>query len=204
MVADPITAICHRDYYPAYHNSGTRAIADIDLIALHDTEGGTAESNARYFKSSGSGGSTQLVVDDIECQRCLPNSAICWGAASAPQISANSRGFHIEQVGFAKWSAVVWKKHLKTLQRAAWKTAFHARAFDIPIVFLTASALVANPRAKGITTHNEISKASRELDKAHYWKYGHTDPGPFWPRRLFMFYVQQFDDDMTLTDPTNE
>jgi hypothetical protein len=175
-VNDPLQAPCHKDFYPAYRNSGTRSLSEIKWVVLHSTEGGTAASIARYFFSPSAGGSTHLVVDDKECQRCLPNQAVPWGASGA-----NTAGFHIEQCGFAKWSTVIWKSHLNTLKRAAYKTAFHCKRFGIPLVFLKADDLKAGRR--GITTHVECSKA---------FGGSHWDPGPGWPRPLFMFYVRKY------------
>lgn len=187
-MTQPIKAPCRMDYYPAYRQSGTRPVSAIKWIVLHSTEGGTAASIARYFKSSSAGGSTHLVVDDKECQRCLPNSAVPWGASGA-----NTAGFHIEQCGFAKWSTVIWKSHLNTLKRAAFKTALHCHKFGIPPVFRVAADLRAG--RPGITTHVECSKA---------FGGSHWDPGPGWPKWLFMRYVRSYLDDLTMTDPTDE
>ncbi len=186
-MTDAIAASCRMTYYPAYHNSGTRSIDDIKWIVLHDEEAPTAASAASYFRSPSSGGSAHLCVDDEACYRCLANTDIPWGAASA--FSANTHGFHIEQAGYAKWSAVIWKSHLKTLQRAAYKTAYHCKKFGIPVQFVTASDL---PNKRGITTHNEISAASRRIDPNNAYKYSHSDPGPFWPRTLFMALVKSY------------
>lgn len=174
---DPIKADCRRDFYPAAHQSGRRKLSDVIWIVLHDTEGGTAAGIARYFQSPGAGGSAHLVVDDDACYRCLPNSAIPWGAPGA-----NREGFHIEQCGFARWSAVVWRKHWRTLQRAAYKTALHCALFDIPPVFRTAPEL--RRRLPGVTTHVEVSRA--------FGLSTHTDPGPAWPRSLFMRLVRRY------------
>lgn len=176
MAPDPIKAVCRRDSYPALRRSGSRPISAIKWIVLHSTEGGTASSIARFFQSPNAGGSTHLVVDDQECQRCLPNSAICWGAPGA-----NTNGFHIEQCGYARWEREDWLRHEKTLRRAAFKTAFHCNAFGIPAVFLKAADLKAGKR--GITTHVECSRAFGGT---------HWDPGDGWPRDLFMRYVRQY------------
>ena len=176
MPADPIPAECRRDYYPAFRTSGRRPLSAIKWIVLHSTEGGTAESVARYFQSPSAGGSTHLVVDDLECQRCLPNGAVSWGAKGA-----NFAGFHIEQCGFAKWSAVIWRSHLATLKRAAYKTAWHCRAFGLPAVFVKAADLKAG--RPGITTHVECSRA---------FGGSHWDPGPGYPRYLFMVLVRRY------------
>jgi len=175
---DAFSKPCSKAYYPASQRSGERPLKDIRLIVMHDTEGGTAESIARYFASASAGGSTHLVVDDVECYRCLANTMVPWGAPGA-----NYQGFHIEQCGYARWSAVIWRSHLRTLKRAAYKAAFHCVKFDIPAVFLDAVDLKAG--RKGITTHAECTKAFGPSS-------GHTDPGPFWPRRLFMSLVRKY------------
>jgi hypothetical protein len=182
-VADPIRALCARDNYPASRTSGRRPLSAIKWIVLHSTEGGTAASVARYFKSPSASGSTHLVVDDVQCQRCLPNSARCWGAKGA-----NLNGFHIEQCGFAKWSSDVWKSHRATLERAAYKTALHCDKFGIPPVFRDAADLEAG--RPGITTHVECSTA---------FGGSHWDPGPGWPRSLFMSYVKRYLKEMQAT-----
>jgi hypothetical protein len=184
----PITAVCDRTYFPAYRHSGRREENEIKWAILHDEEAPTAESAARYFKSSNAGGSAHLCVDDLKCFRCLPNDAIPWGASSA--FGANTHGFHIEQAGYAKWTGTVWRaKHMRALNRAAYKTALHCYKFGIPVQFVTAAQL---PHRFGITTHAEVTKASKRLDPAHAWQYTHTDPGFGWPRRLFMARVRAY------------
>lgn len=172
---DPINAPCRRDYN-AVHTSGTRDVKSIKWIVLHDEEAKSAVSAASWFANPASGGSAHLCVDDQCCQRALPNTAIAWGAPGA-----NDNGFHIEQAGFAKWSAVVWKSHLGTLKRAAYKTAFHCNQFGIPVRFVRAPGLKVG--LKGITTHAECTKA---------FGGDHTDPGPLWPRPLFMALVRRY------------
>ena len=174
---------CSLTYFPAYHTSGTRPLDLVRWIVMHDEEAPTARSAAEYFKSPDSGGSAHLCVDDQKCFRCLANDVIPWGARSC--ILANERGFHIEQAGYAAWSAVLWQKHWRTLNRAAYKTAVHCKVFGLPVQFVTAAELP-------VTTHAEITKASKRLDPAHAWRYTHTDPGPLWPRRLFMRQVAKY------------
>lgn len=184
---DPISAACSREFSAA-HTSGHRARSQVHLIVLHDEEAASARSAAAWFANPASAGSAHLCVDDKECYRTLGPLEIPWGAASA--IGANTGGFHIEQAGYARWSAVVWLSHLNTLRRAAWKTAVWAKYFNIPLRFVDADALKVG--ARGITTHNEVSAASRALDPAHAYRYSHSDPGPFWPRRTFMLLVRRY------------
>lgn len=181
MAGKPLNSTCNT-HYEAVHKSGTRKLDEITLVVMHDTEGGTAESVARYFTEEASGGSAHLAVDDKECYRCLANNEVPWGAPGA-----NQQGFHIEQCGFARWSPVIWLTHRSLLRRAAYKAAFHCVKFGIPPVFIQAGAVAAGKR--GITTHAEVTKAYPALAA----KYGsHSDPGPFWPRRTFMKFVRQY------------
>jgi len=186
MIFKPIATPCSREFYPASRTSGKRPLNGITLIVWHDEEASTARSAAIYFhdprkpQDGGPGGSAHLCVDDDECYRCLPNEAIPWGAPNA-----NENGFHIEQAGFAKWSAVIWRKHVNTLRRCAYKTAVHCKQFGIPTVFLKAADLKAGKH--GITTHREVSKAFGGT---------HTDPGPLYPIPLVMWLVRRYYKDL--------
>ena len=168
---------CEKTHYPAYRVSGTRRLTDVRLIVLHSTEGGTAESVARYFASRSAAGSAHLVIDDGERERCLPNSAVPWAAPGA-----NTNGFHIEMCGYAKWGKLTWLRHREMLKRSAYKTAFHAKVFKIPLVSLKSADLRAGKA--GITTHVEVSRAWGKSD--------HWDPGPGFPMWLFMKYVRDY------------
>src|ERR1041384_1633250 len=131
----------------ASRTSGTRSYSEIDMEVLHDTEGGTALSNARYFHDSrtpaqgGPGGSAHRTVDDNACYLCLRPNEIPWGAASA--FGANTHGMHLEMAAKAAWAPLVWTSHRRMLQRAAFKTAYDCVKFKIPVRFLFASDLVA-------------------------------------------------------------
>jgi hypothetical protein len=189
MASRPISANCNLDFLPAYHESGTRRIQDIDLFVLHDTESapGSARNIAAYFQSSGSGGSAHLVVDDNDCYRCLNNNVIPWAAPPC-----NTNGFHIEQCGYAKWSKATWLLHIKTIRRAAYKIAQHKKQFkaagnNIPLFFVDAAGLKAGQR--GITTHAEITKA--------FGKSTHTDPGTGYPTGLLCWLARRYYKQMT-------
>jgi len=120
-----------------------------------------------------------LVGDDDHCYRCLADNVIPWGAPGA-----NEQGFHIEQCGYAAWTAPEWKQHLGTLKRAAFKTAYHCHKFGIPVTFVTAAGLRAGKH--GITTHAEVSKAWPNDSGNHH------DPGTGWPRTSFMTWVRLY------------
>lgn len=174
----PIQSNCKTTYKASRH-SGVRPVSSVKWIVMHDTEGGTARSIAQYFSGSGAGGSAHLVVDDNDCYRCLTNEQVPWGAPGA-----NETGFHIEQCGFASWTAQEWEKHTSLLHRAAFKAAWHCRLFKIPAQFVDAAGLLAGKR--GITTHAEVSKAFPNSSGNHH------DPGTGWPQGLFVSLVKHY------------
>src|SRR3954469_15364226 len=134
-VSSPIAADC-RTTFRATKDSGHRGLAEVRLIVMHDTEGGTAEAVARYFASSAATGSAHLVVDENACYRTLPNDVIPHAAPGA-----NTSGLHNEMCGFAWWSAAIWTSDLRTLNRAAYKAAYHCILFGVPPVWLSADGL---------------------------------------------------------------
>lgn len=176
---DAITRAC-RTNYKAYHQSGTRPTSAISLIVLHSTEGGGSAKNvAKYFESPNSGGSAHLVVDDNACYRCLPNTIVPWGAPGA-----NTNGFHIEQLGYAAWTSSEWLKHPNMLRRAAYKVAYHANLFHIPLTFVNAAGLKAGKR--GVTTHAEVSKAFPNNAGNHH------DPGIGYPMSQVLEWAKEY------------
>jgi len=188
----PITANCSREF-TATRTSGTREPGSVRWIVLHDAEALNARGVARFFATDSATGSAHLVVDDDECYRTLANDAIPWGAASA--FGANLHGFHIEQCGRAGWSENEWLLHRETVRRAAYKTSLHCLLFNVPPVFVFAAQL---PHIDGITTHREVTFASKRIDPNHASVYTHTDPGMNWPRRWFMSRVREFYRDLSV------
>lgn len=183
---DPITAPPRRTYH-AVHASGTRSLSDIRWVVLHDEEAPTAESAARYFTNEDSGGSAHECVDGSVCFQTLDAKRIPWAAPGA-----NTKGYHIEQAGYARWLRWIWKSKANWLivQRAAWRTAVACHDYNLGRPkFVNAAGLVRN--LKGITTHAEVTKAFPELAR----KSGsHTDPGPGWPRDDFIATAQEYYD----------
>jgi hypothetical protein len=173
----PFAATCRRRF-TAVHNSGTRPLSAITHIVLHSTEGDTAAGAASWFANPASGGSAQLVVDDRECYRTLDDTRIPWGAPGA-----NKDGFHIEHAGHASWSRQKWMSHEQTLRRGAFKAAFHAVKFGIPLRLLSASDL--SHGRSGLVTHATVSQVFHG---------DHTDPGGGFPLDHYMQLVKQFAD----------
>lgn len=170
---------CSKEY-KASRESGYRPSRDIKWVVLHSTEGSTARSAAIWFSNpiacekGGPCGSAHIVVDDNECYRTLSDSRIPWGAKGT-----NKKGLHIEHAGYAKWSFLSWYRHLPTLRRGAYRVAKWCYDYHIPATWLSSSDLFAGK--SGITSHRNCSKA---------FGGSHWDPGPFFPRRLYMRYVR--------------
>jgi hypothetical protein len=170
-------ALCLRDF-KAFRTQGTRAASQIRLIIIHSTEGHSARSSANWFANPRSEGSAHILVDDNECYRTLDDTVIPWGAPGA-----NTRGFHIEHSGFAKWDRAKWMSHEQTLRRGAFKSAFHAIKFGIPIRLLNADDLKRG--RSGFATRATVTKF-------HPSKGRHTDPGPGFPLDFYMELVKEF------------
>ena len=177
-----LRANCRRDYRAA-HDSGTIPGRPIDWVVLHSAEAPSALAVARWFADPRSGGSTQLCVDADFCFRTLPDDAIPWAAPNA-----NTRGVHIEQAGYARWTRRTWRRNGRIIRRAAFKTAQTCKRHRIPVRFIDADGL-ASGRC-GITTHAEVSKwsATAGLPGDH----SHTDPGRGYPIRAFLFLTRLY------------
>lgn len=163
--------------FRAVHDSGARVASDIGWVVIHCTEGDTAESAARWFTNSASEGSANLVVDDDECYRTVPDLVIPW---AAPPL--NKRGFHIELAGYVAWTRARWLNQGLTLQRAAYKTAHRCFTYKVPPRQVGPVGLLLG--RKGVTSHNAIRLAWRKTN--------HTDPGPAFPWDTFMLMVQRY------------
>ena len=160
--------------YRAAHDSGPRGRSAIRHIVIHDTEGGTARSVAAFFASTAQA-STQLVVDDHECYRCVPDLVIPWGAPGV-----NTSGLHIEHCGFAHWDRDEWLRHRPMLKRSAGHAAAWCLRYGIPRRWV--GPLGLKLKRKGFTTHADASRA--------FTPGGHTDPGPGFPKDLYMALVK--------------
>ena len=119
----------------AKHDSGPPNASAIRHVVVHATEGGTAASVAAFFATTARA-STQLVVDDLECYRCVPDLVIPWGAPGV-----NTSGLHVENCGFARWTRETWLEHDAMLLRSAAKAALWCWTFGIPRRWLTVTQL---------------------------------------------------------------
>jgi hypothetical protein len=172
-----IGVTCRDRFTAVHHSPGTRPESAIKYIVIHSTEGDTAAGAASWFANPESEGSAHLVVDDRECYRTLANKLIPWGAPGT-----NRTGFHIEHAGHANWPRQKWMSHPQTLRRGAFKAAFHAVKFGIPLRLLSVSDL--RQGRSGFVTHATATKAFNPG--------GHTDPGAGFPLDHYMQLVKRF------------
>lgn len=166
-------------YIPGYpgHTSGTQKT--VNRIVIHGTVSptvkGGARSVARYFQSSGAGGSAHYIVDPGEVVRCYSESTICWHAPP----NAGSIGIELcdPQAGSSsRWSNVA---HEAMLKLAAKLTREVAARHGVPLRRLSVADLKAG--RKGICGHVDVSNAFRQTN--------HTDPGAGFPWAHFMQLV---------------
>ena len=175
-------AACDRTYTATYHG-GTRPLSQIVWLVLHDTEGSTAEGAAVYFQEQASlppnkrTGSAHFCIDSNHCYRTLDPTTIAYAAFSP----ANELGLHFEQAGFAAWTRSQWLTSGRgTIERTAYRVAYWSRQLGIPLRWLSDTQLKAQT-VKGVTTHWQITRCFPAGGLA-----SHTDPGPNYPRDIFM------------------
>jgi len=163
-------------------------------IVLHDTEShegpGAAEAGAQFDAVRTDEVSTHRICDQDSTVQCVPDDCISF--AHSP---VNDWGKALEICGTVSQSAAEWRDPPGQLEQVAWNVAdWWKRKIDAglnpgPLRFLYAEDLAANMRQHGITTHNEISRATRMPGQVQDWMRttgqggsDHTDPGPnFYP-----------------------
>lgn len=165
----------------AYHfSAGTNL--PVTRIVLHDEEYPpsvhSAEDVAGYFAKASSGGSAHYVVDADSVEHPLSDATIAWHAPP------NKGSIGIEHDGYARYSDADWAQtgSRATLARSAVLCATLCVRHGIPVVFLTAAQLKANPAARGITTHAQVTLAFRQSD--------HMDPGDHFPIQAYLTAVR--------------
>jgi hypothetical protein len=172
----PVKYTVQRDYFPALRQSGTRRLAVIEWLVLHDMEStnltGAAEGVGAWFRNSQVQASTHYGIDNNSIQQYLALTTIPWGAPGA-----NLNGIHYEQMGKASWSREQWFDKAKpTLDRTAWLLAknhnrLEAANVHVPLRALTDAEL--RDHKHGITTHRQLTRALGIGT--------HTDPGSGYP-----------------------
>lgn len=150
-----------------------RARASVDLIVLHCMEApeasGRAESCAAWMASERAPmASAHYFVD---CDSVVQGVADHFVAYAAP--GANHNGVQVEHAGYARQSRGEWLDDFgqRMLALSVQLSARLCRQWKIPATFVRAQDL--RLRARGITTHHEVSLAFGKSD--------HHDPGPGFP-----------------------
>lgn len=148
----------------------------INKIVIHSMEaankGDTAERVGRYFQNLPLSRPASAHVG------CDMNSRVRYVADTDVAFAApgtNHDGLHLELAGYAKYDAGQWSQveMMAMMQQAAEQVREWSEQFNIPLIFLDAALMRANPDARGVTTHHEVSQAFR--------KSSHWDPGRHFP-----------------------
>ncbi len=167
----------------------TRVAAPIAkrLIVIHDMEypekPDSAEWCSRYFagqEGPAPQASAHACVDSDSIVQCVPWDQVAWHAPGA-----NQWGIGIEHAGYNKQELADWMDSYSQmmLRLSAWLVAQLCTRFAIPVDFLDADELAAaGEKARGITTHWEVSKAFK--------KSTHCDPGKGFPMGDYLRWVR--------------
>jgi N-acetyl-anhydromuramyl-L-alanine amidase AmpD len=153
----------------------------VDLVVLHDMEAperpGTAEGCARYFATCRAQRSAHHCVDVDSIVQCVREEDVAWHAPGA-----NHNGIGIEHAGYAAQSARDWADAYseRMLRNSAALAAGLCVRYGLPVEFVDFVALRSG-RARGITTHAEVTKA--------FGRSQHTDPGPNFPMAHYLELV---------------
>ncbi len=165
-----------------YYRKGPRKI---DLIVLHTAEIAESLEGAEALMAACARGlvNTDGTPNLASWHYSIDANSICQSvkdediAHHAPGANHNGLGF--ELCGRARQSPAEWQDDFSfyVLEQAATLAADKSIEHNIPLVFVPRETLKL-PGARGVTTHNEVSKA--------FGKSTHWDPGPHFPMAWFI------------------
>lgn len=165
------------------------------VIVLHSMEApekpGTALSVARYFANGcpDAGGNLRIAsahycIDPVQVVQSVQCKDVAYGAKGFNQL-----GIHVEHAGYARQSFSEWTSpdDLSELQLSA-QLCFEVLMpkYKISAKWLTVTELrnaKSNIYVTGFTTHADITTAFKIEG-------GHTDPGPGFPKDLYMTFIR--------------
>jgi hypothetical protein len=170
---------------PGHYRRGR--IARVDTIGVHCTAtaesaaGTGAEAVARHFANPASrDASATVTVDNNSTVRSVHDYDTPYAAKGA-----NARGVHLELVGLAQQSRAQWLDPVSkaTLRRGAAVCADWIRRSNGLIAprWLSVAEIHAG-KGGGLATHADIERALPSS--------GHWDPGPHFPRDVFLQLVK--------------
>lgn len=158
---------------------------NIFYIVIHTMEAPekpkTAENIATgWFGKTVSRASAHWCFDRDSRVRCVEDKDVAWAAPGA-----NSTGLQYELAGYASQGNTGWKDEysLALLDNAAQQAAKDAKKYNIPIVHLTNSEILAGK--KGFIGHVDATNVFRN-------GVGHTDPGTTFPWDYFLRLVRKY------------
>ena len=160
---------------------GTPDRRKYDLIVVHDMEyperEAAAETVAQYFATTDRQVSAHYCIDADSIVQCVKLADVAWCAPGA-----NHNGIQLEHAGYARQSIADWRDPYSTamLDLSAELTAYLCGKFAIRRRQVSRSGLLDGQR--GITTHNDVSKA--------FLRSSHWDPGPNFPMSWFVERVR--------------
>jgi len=158
----------------------------VDLIVLHCMEGDEALYRAERCAAWMAGenapkSSAHYFVDGDSIVQGVHDECIAWHAPGA-----NNNGIGIEHAGKAKQTREEWldTNGVPMFDLSAQLTASLCLKWQIPVVYVNAEDLLAKPQLRGITTHNEVTKAFKRST--------HTDPGKGFPIDWYLARVLKY------------
>lgn len=145
-------------------------------IVLHSMEApnkpDTAEGVGNFFARlpAGNKASAHVGADVNSLCRYVSDDNVAYAAPGA-----NHDGLHIELAGYARFNAGDWNQAdmMAMIQQGAQQVRTWSDQYRIPLRFITAADMRADPNVSGVTTHYEVSQAFHGSD--------HWDPGTGFP-----------------------
>ena len=161
----------------------------ICAVVIHSTENaeleGMARMNAGLFASDASPlASVHYFVDDRDVYQTVREEDVACATGHQGPGGVDLVSVHVEIVGRANQTASQWSDDYSrlALYNAMGLVADVCRRCKLQPLFIPA-AVLAHGDFNGITTHHEISIATRQPG-------GHYDPGPNFPMEAFLNGVQ--------------
>src|ERR1044072_5982419 len=142
-------------------------ISPIELIVIHDMEANetdkTAEAIAQMFRTTTTQASADYSIEKRSKVQCVRSEDTAWHAPGA-----DSNGIGLEHAGFISQRLDQWLDPYSTemLHLSAQLTRELCNKYGLPKRFVNAEGLKA--KAKGITTHWDVSKAFRKTDHSDH------------------------------------